>query len=89
MNIISKIEEGLSKIAETFEDENGYIHSLRINEDDKQLHIASEMTSYLEVLNVKYKIEVIDSDCGNWTVLCLAFVVNGKLGTYNIPIEED
>lgn len=89
MNIISKIEEGLTKIVETFEDANGYIHRTKVNEDGKQLHIVNEITSYLEVLNVKYKIEIIDSDCGNWTVLCLAFVVNGELGTYNIPVEED
>lgn len=88
MNIISKIEEGLSKIAETFEDAAGYIHMTRNSEDDKQLHIINEMVSYLDVLNVKYDAEVIDSD-GGWAVFCLAFVVDGELGTFNIPLETD
>ena len=49
MNIISKIEEGLTKIVETFEDANGYIHRTKVNEDGKQLHIVNEITSYLKV----------------------------------------
>lgn len=89
MSIISKIEEGLSKIVETFEDEDGYIHKTRIGENNNQLHIINEMISYLDVLNVIYDAEVIDSDCGNWTVFCLAFVANGELGTFNIPLEVD
>ena len=87
--MINKIEEGLSKIVETFEDADGYIHKTRINENDNQLHIINEMVSYLDVLNVKYDAEVIDSDSGDWAVFCLAFVVDGELGTYNIPLEVD
>ena len=87
------INEAIRKIVRKFEDENGFIKLIRYSRDDFDLSFSleDEIEFLMTGLNLIHKIELIEAyenGSKNYYVLCVSYVYNGTLETYNIPVNN-
>ena len=86
MSLADKIGFGLDEILTTYEDEEGYVHFFK-KEDEEQIHLLTALTSFLSEHNIHYNCEILSSDCCDYSAVCIAYIVDGKLDTYNFGVE--
>lgn len=88
------ILDAIHKVVGRFEDEDGSVSLYResdVSTEDNsiQLEIGTEVETLLDGLGVKNSVEVIsifDSPGLDTYALCVAYVLDGELYTYNCPV---
>lgn len=86
------VKEAIRKVAKKFEDENGFIKLTRTSKDGFGLsfNLEDEIEFLLTGLNLDHQVELVvsyqDFNVGCY-VLCVSYVSEGKLETYNIPVN--
>lgn len=86
------VREAIRKSAKKFEDKSGFVHLVRTNKDSFELsfNLEDEIEFLLTGLGLEHKVELIEAFqdfSAVYYVLCVSYVNEGMLETYNIPIS--
>lgn len=91
--IMLTVQEAIRKIVKKFEDEDGYVRLTRTSNTDFDLtfNLEDEIEFMLTGLNLEHDVELIEAFEGYvganvYYVLCVAYIYEGKLATFNIPV---
>lgn len=85
------VREAIRKSAKKFEDESGFVHLIRTSKDSFELsfNLEDEIEFLLIGLGLEHKVELVKTyrdGFGTYYVLCVSYVNEGMLETYNIPV---
>ena len=86
------VKDAIRKAVRKFEDENGFINLIRYSKSDFETsyNLEDEIEFLLTGLNLEHNVELVMSYQDYHTsyyVLCVSYVNEGKLETYNIPVN--
>lgn len=85
------VKKAIRKTAKKYENDQGYIKLFRSSEINFELsfNLEDEVEFLLTGLGLEHKVELVETysdGFGTYYVLCVSYIENEALETYNIPV---
>lgn len=85
------VYEAIRKITQKFEEDTGHIALVRYSDIDFELsfNLEDEIIFMLVGMGIEHNVELVEAYndyCRTYYELCVSYIENGTLRTYNVPV---